>query len=117
MRRRLWALNWRYTKRNTSQASKRIGLFLNFRVLRIPHTERCVRGVRTFYDWHSALWRGHDIRVFGSVARGDAGPQSDIDLLVAVRTGTSVFHDLVNSGWNCKPCLDAVYRDVISENG
>ncbi|WP_110587908.1 helix-turn-helix domain-containing protein [Microbacterium suaedae] len=32
-----------------------------------------------------------DIRVFGSVARGDASPGSDVDLLVHLRTGVSLF--------------------------
>ncbi len=27
---------------------------------------------------------GHNVRVFGSVARGEAGPESDVDLLVEV---------------------------------
>lgn len=27
-------------------------------------------------------WGAHDVRVFGSVARGDAVPQSDVDFLV-----------------------------------
>ena len=31
-----------------------------------------------------------NIRVFGSVARGDAGPQSDIDLVVDFEPGTSL---------------------------
>ena len=30
----------------------------------------------------------HDLRVFGSAARGDPGPHSDIDLLVVVPPGT-----------------------------
>ena len=32
----------------------------------------------------------HDVRVFGSVARGQADPQSDIDLLVDLEPGRSV---------------------------
>ena len=36
-------------------------------------------------DEHGA----HSIRVFGSVARGEAGPESDIDLLVRVGPATS----------------------------
>ena len=32
----------------------------------------------------------HNIRVFGSVARGTAGPDSDSDLLVEVEPGTSL---------------------------
>ena len=33
----------------------------------------------------------YDVRVFGSVARGDACDESDIDLLVKVRQGRSLF--------------------------
>ena len=36
----------------------------------------------------------HNVRVFGSVARGDAGPQSDIDLLVTFDDDRSLL-DLV----------------------
>jgi len=32
----------------------------------------------------------HNVRVFGSVARGEAGPQSDIDLLVDLEPGRSL---------------------------
>jgi hypothetical protein len=32
----------------------------------------------------------HNVRVFGSVARGDAGPESDIDLLVELEKGRSL---------------------------
>ncbi|MBZ0277194.1 MAG: nucleotidyltransferase family protein [Anaerolineae bacterium] len=35
-----------------------------------------------------------NVRVFGSVARGEATPESDVDLLVAMRDGVSMF-DLV----------------------
>lgn len=31
------------------------------------------------------------IALFGSVARGDAGPRSDVDLLVVMRRGTTLF--------------------------
>jgi hypothetical protein len=34
------------------------------------------------------------VRVFGSLARGEATPESDVDLLVSVREGVSMF-DLV----------------------
>ena len=33
----------------------------------------------------------YNVRVFGSVARGDAGPTSDVDLLVDVRPDHSAF--------------------------
>lgn len=32
-----------------------------------------------------------DVSVFGSFSRGDAGPDSDLDLLVTYRSGTSLF--------------------------
>ncbi|XWX03576.1 nucleotidyltransferase family protein [Aggregatilineales bacterium SYSU G02658] len=35
-----------------------------------------------------------DVRVFGSVARGEANAESDVDLLVSMREGASMF-DLV----------------------
>lgn len=35
-------------------------------------------------------WGAHDVRVFGSVARGDAGPQSDVDFLVHFEDGRSL---------------------------
>ncbi|MBL8130335.1 MAG: nucleotidyltransferase domain-containing protein [Anaerolineae bacterium] len=33
----------------------------------------------------------HNIRVFGSVARGDTNPESDVDLIVCFREGASIF--------------------------
>jgi predicted nucleotidyltransferase len=32
----------------------------------------------------------HNVRVFGSVARGEAGPDSDVDLLVEMESGRSL---------------------------
>ncbi|HEX9374585.1 MAG TPA: nucleotidyltransferase family protein [Roseiflexaceae bacterium] len=32
----------------------------------------------------------HNVRVFGSVARGEAGPESDVDLLVDLEPGRSL---------------------------
>jgi hypothetical protein len=32
----------------------------------------------------------HDVRVFGSVARGEAGPESDLDLLVRMDVGVGL---------------------------
>ncbi|RFA15891.1 hypothetical protein B7R22_05690 [Subtercola boreus] len=37
-----------------------------------------------------------EIRVFGSVARGDDGPGSDIDLIVSFEPGSMSLGDLVN---------------------
>jgi predicted nucleotidyltransferase len=33
----------------------------------------------------------YNVRVFGSVARGDAGPESDVDFLVEFRDGTTLW--------------------------
>lgn len=42
----------------------------------------------------AASYRVFNVRVFGSVARGEAGPDSDVDLLVSAELGVSMF-DLV----------------------
>ncbi len=39
----------------------------------------------------AALHGAHNVRVFGSVARGEAGPESDIDFLVEMEPGRSLF--------------------------
>jgi len=38
----------------------------------------------------ASRYGAHNVRVFGSVARGDAAPGSDIDFLVDVEPGTSL---------------------------
>jgi predicted nucleotidyltransferase len=45
-----------------------------------------------------------DVRVFGSVARGEAHPESDVDLLVSMRAGASMF-DLVGLWLDLKDLL------------
>jgi len=37
----------------------------------------------------------HNVRMIGSVARGEAGPDSDLDLLVALETGRSLLDHAV----------------------
>jgi hypothetical protein len=56
-----------------------------------------------------------NIRVFGSVARGDASPDSDIDFLVDLEPGRSLF-DL---GGLLMDLQDLLGRpvDVVTENG
>ena len=39
----------------------------------------------------AARWGAQNVRLFGSVARGDAGPDSDIDLLVDFEPGRGLF--------------------------
>jgi len=54
-------------------------------------------------------------RVFGSVARGEAGPQSDIDLLVKMEEGRSLL-DLSALAQDLRDLL-GVKVDVVSEDG
>lgn len=56
-----------------------------------------------------------NIRVFGSVARGEEGPESDLDLLVEMKPGSSLL-DLV-SLWQDLEDLLGHKVDVITEGG
>lgn len=65
-----------------------------------------------------AVARGHKaarVRLFGSIVRGDAGPQSDVDFLVEFEPGASAIDQvaLVRE----LHALLGVEVDVISENG
>ena len=51
-------------------------------------------------------WGVSNVRLFGSVARGDAGPQSDIDLLVSVPPGIGFF-DIADMQAELEELLDA----------
>lgn len=53
-----------------------------------------------------------DVRVFGSRARGDAGPDSDLDLLVTLAGGRSLL-DLVAIKQDLEECL-GVRVDVVT---
>jgi predicted nucleotidyltransferase len=57
----------------------------------------------------------HRVRVFGSAARGEAGPGSDLDLLVAFEPGRG-FRDLMDF---CEEVEVAIGRrvDVVVEDG
>jgi len=56
-----------------------------------------------------------DVRVFGSIARGEDTPDSDIDLLVRFDQEASLF-DLVRFAEKLEKIL-GVHVDVVSENG
>lgn len=56
-----------------------------------------------------------NVRVFGSLARGDAGPESDLDLLVQMEEGRSLL-DLVGL-WQDLEELLGRRVDVVSEGG
>jgi predicted nucleotidyltransferase len=60
-------------------------------------------------------WGAHDVRVFGSVARGDAGPQSDVDFLVAFDADRSLL-DHGGLLMDLQDLLDCDV-DVVSETG
>lgn len=56
-----------------------------------------------------------NVRLFGSVARGEAGPRSDIDLLVRMEKGRSLF-DLVGL-WQDLEELLSVKVDLLTDGG
>lgn len=56
-----------------------------------------------------------NVRVFGSVARGDATPESDVDLLVMFRSGTSLY-DLSNLWQDLRELLGREIN-LLSERG
>jgi hypothetical protein len=56
-----------------------------------------------------------NVRVFGSVARGDAGEDSDVDLLVDFDAGSSLF-DLLHLTDELEQILDR-HVDVVSTGG
>ena len=65
---------------------------------------------------HLAAQRGaRNIRVFGSVVRGDAGPESDIDILVDMEPGRSLL-DLGGLWWDLNQTLGRKV-DVVTEKG
>ncbi len=57
---------------------------------------------------------GH-VRVFGSVARGDANDDSDVDLLVSFEPGASLF-DLIHLQEDAEQLIGSPV-DVVSEGG
>lgn len=59
--------------------------------------------------------KGVRVRVFGSVARGDEGPQSDIDFLVDFEKGSSLF-DLLHIMQELEKLLGRSV-DVVSRGG
>ena len=71
-----------------------------------------------------------DVRLIGSVARGEARPDSDVDLLVTWSEGTSLLNhaalmlelerllgrkvDIASDGWVKPSIRNSVYRDAIA---
>lgn len=56
-----------------------------------------------------------NVRIFGSVARGEAGPQSDVDVLVDFEPGRSLL-DLVGFGQDLEE-LFGCSVDVVTDGG
>ncbi len=56
-----------------------------------------------------------NVRVFGSVARGEAGASSDVDLLVDMESGRSMF-DLIEFSLNAEELLSCKV-DVVTPAG
>jgi hypothetical protein len=61
------------------------------------------------------LDRARNVRVFGSAARGDAGPASDVDLLVEMESGRSLL-DFVGL-WQELEDLLGLKVDLVSDRG
>lgn len=57
----------------------------------------------------------HNVRVFGSVARGEAGPTSDIDLLVKMDRGRSLL-DLIELSQDLESLLQRKV-DILTDEG
>ena len=69
------------------------------------------QAIMALADKHGA----HSVRVFGSIARGDSSPESDVDLLVKMEEGRSLL-DLSAMTLDLKELL-GVNVDVVSEDG
>lgn len=63
----------------------------------------------------AAKHKAEHVRVFGSVARGDANENSDVDLLVSFAPGASLF-DLIHLQEDAEHLI-GVPVDVVSERG
>ena len=63
----------------------------------------------------AAKYGARNVRVFGSVARGDSGTASDLDLLVKMDEGRSLL-DLSGLVLDLRELLD-IKVDVVSEDG
>ena len=65
----------------------------------------------------AASYGARDLRVFGSVSRGEANPKSDIDILITLETGRSLL-DIVGLKQDLEDLLgckvDVVTEDAVS---
>ena len=63
----------------------------------------------------AAGYGARNVRVFGSIVRGEGGPSSDIDLLVEMEDGRNLL-DLIGLNQALEECL-GVKVDLITEGG
>lgn len=63
----------------------------------------------------AARYGARNVHIFGSMARGDAGPDSDLDILVDMEPGRSMF-DLGGLLYDLQAFL-GVDVDVVTEKG
>jgi predicted nucleotidyltransferase len=87
-------------------------------VIDAPHRRVTLEEVRAHRDeiYHIAARHGvRTVRVFGSVARGEADDDSDLDLLVEVEPGTSLW-DLSGFALDVEGLLN-VFTQVTTPNG
>jgi hypothetical protein len=89
-----------------------IGLELLVRPSDVP---RAVRDSRAKIVRIAASHGARNVRVFGSAVRGEAGPASDLDLLVEMTEGRNLF-DLIALSNDLEDTL-GIEVDVVSEGG
>ena len=77
-------------------------------------TSELVRAKREEILRIAAKHGARNVRVFGSVARGDAGPDSDIDLLVDMEPGRSLLD--LGGLWSDLNELLGRKVDIVTEN-
>ena len=63
----------------------------------------------------AARWGGRDLRIFGSVARGEAGPHSDVDILLDMEKDRSLM-DMGGLLMDLQDLLDCRV-DLVTEAG
>ena len=55
------------------------------------HLEQLIKEKRDDILRIAAKHGAYNVRIFGSLARGESGPESDVDVLVDMETGRSLF--------------------------
>ena len=91
--------------------------------------EKTIRNNRVAILRTAAAHGATQVRLIGSVARGEARPDSDIDFLVTWREGTSLLDqaalmlelesllgrkvDIASDGWVKATIRESVYRDAV----